>query len=157
MSKKLIIRFCVIHKKAANTQIQKDLITYYDNVIQHIKMIGMNEAERYFKEKLEFEIDPDTLEKIIAAKNPNYIILDVREKEEYEQGHIPTSIYMSRHEISDHLEKLPKEKKIVIYSHDATCLSAAKVAMHLAEKGFTTMELLGGIEDWKKKNRKIEK
>ncbi len=120
-------------------------------------MIAMNEAERYFKEKLDFEVDPDTVERIIAAKNPNYMLLDVREKREYDDGHIPTAVHIPHKELSKAGGKLQKDKKIIIYSHDATCLTAAKAAFVLAQMGFNTMELLGGIADWKRKNREIEK
>lgn len=113
----------------------------------------MNEAERYFRDKLEHEIDSRTLSKIIKAKNPNYIIVDVRDKEEYEREHIPTAIHIPRHELEKHLSKLSKEKKVVVYCHDSGCLASTKAALALAEKGHNTMELLGGFEEWKKHNK----
>ncbi len=49
------------------------------------------------------------------------------------------------------LADLPKNRTIVTYCWDMTCALAPKAALELAQKGFKTQFLAGGIAEWKKK------
>lgn len=47
-------------------------------------------------------------------KNTNVILLDVRSKQEYEEGHLAGSINIPLYEIDKNLEKLPDKKCILL-------------------------------------------
>jgi rhodanese-related sulfurtransferase len=44
-----------------------------------------------------------------------FTLLDVRQPKEYEQGHIPGSMLIPIPELSDSLDRLDKDKPVVVY------------------------------------------
>lgn len=80
-------------------------------------------------------------------KTKDAILLDVREKDEYEGGHIPQAINIPLSNI-EKVEELikDKDKQIFIY-----CLSGArsgKAEKFLRDKGYKNIENIGGIMDY---------
>lgn len=90
--------------------------------------------------------------KIIADKDVQ--IVDVRTAEEYASGHIEkaTNIDVKGADFDKKSATLSKDKTVAIY-----CRSGARskvAAQKLAEKGYTVIELDGGIMAWKGKKVK---
>ncbi len=106
-------------------------------------------AVDYFKSKLRFETTPHQL-KADLEKGTVYL-LDVRDRESFEKEHIPGANNIPSNELPRHLKTLPKGKVLVTYCWNLTCAMAPKAALQLAEKGFQVQELVGGIEEWRKK------
>ena len=77
-----------------------------------------------------------------------YIILDVRTQEEYDQGHIPGAIVISREEIEEKAEEVltDKDQLILVYCRSGRRSKIAAEA--LAELGYTNIKEFGGIIDW---------
>jgi len=50
----------------------------------------------------------------LIQKNANAILLDVRSKQEFEEGHLDGSINIPLYEIDKELEKLPDRKSMII-------------------------------------------
>ena len=86
--------------------------------------------------------------KQIMDTQEGYIILDVREQEEFDQGHIPGAIlipYTQIEEMAD--EMLPqKEQLILVYCRSGRRSKIAAEA--LVELGYTNIREFGGIIDW---------
>ena len=88
-----------------------------------------------------------------AAKNimdsgEDFIILDVREQDEYDSGHIPGSILIPYREIEEKaIEVLPdKDRQILVYCRSGR---RSKIASQsLAKLGYTNIKEFGGIIDW---------
>ena len=88
-----------------------------------------------------------------AAKNimdsgEDFIILDVREQDEYDSGHIPGSILIPYLEIEEKaIEVLPdKDRQILVYCRSGR---RSKIASQsLAKLGYTNIKEFGGIIDW---------
>lgn len=78
----------------------------------------------------------------------NYVILDVRTVEEYEDGHIPGAICVPNETIGeDEIEELPdKEQVIMIYCRSGN--RSKQAAKKLLEQGYTNLYEFGGIIDW---------
>ena len=97
----------------------------------------------------------DEFEKAIAA--PNVIRVDVRTKEEWEEGHIPGSIYIDVQK-EDFLKKaltlLPKDKTIAVNCR--TGKRSKTAAGILADKGYTVIDLDTGFEGWKDAGKPVE-
>lgn len=113
------------------------------------------EAIRYFESKLAFEIGPIGLSRALEEKEPIQII-DLRTPELYKQGHIPGAINVLYEDIERSLDKLSKDKTIVVYCYDMVCHLAAKAALTLAKKGYKVKELAGGWHDWTQHNLQVE-
>src|SRR5713101_4826341 len=90
------------------------------------------------------EIDVDTLELRLAET----IVLDVREPEEYEQGHVPKAINLPQADLASRLDELPHECPLALI-----CRSGARsfrAAQFLRQVGFEQVaSVQGGTEAWR--------
>lgn len=85
----------------------------------------------------------------IMEENENYIILDVRTLEEYNQGHIPNAICIPNETIDESVvNKLPdKNQMILVYCRSGN--RSKQAAEKLKKLGYTNLIEFGGIIDWK--------
>ena len=86
--------------------------------------------------------------KQIMDSEEGYIILDVREQDEYDAGHIPGAIVIPHEEIADKAEEVltDKDQLILVYCRSGRRSKIAAEA--LAELGYTNIKEFGGIIDW---------
>jgi rhodanese-related sulfurtransferase len=98
-------------------------------------------------------------------KNPNTLVLDVREPAEWAEGHLPGALLVPRGmlEAKADLEYANREPRLADRSQPIIvhCASAARSAMAadvLQQMGFKNVRsLAGGIVAWKEKGLPIEK
>ncbi|MEG0541046.1 MAG: rhodanese-like domain-containing protein [Angelakisella sp.] len=78
----------------------------------------------------------------------DYIILDVRTKEEFDEGHINNAVLIPDSEIKQRAEaELPqKDQLILVYCRSGRRSAAA--AEELVSMGYTNVKDFGGISDW---------
>jgi len=86
--------------------------------------------------------------KQIMDTEEGYIILDVREQEEYDAGHIPGAILIPYTQIAEKAEEVltDKDQLILVYCRSGRRSKIAAEA--LAELGYTNIKEFGGIIDW---------
>ena len=86
--------------------------------------------------------------KQIMDSEEGYIILDVREQDEYDAGHIPGAIVISHEEITEKAEDVltDKDQLILVYCRSGRRSKIAAEA--LVELGYTNIKEFGGIIDW---------
>lgn len=78
----------------------------------------------------------------------DYVILDVRTKDEYKEGHIPGAICVPNETIGeDNIAELP-EKKQVILVYCRSGRRSKQAADKLSTLGYTNVYEFGGILDW---------
>ena len=84
----------------------------------------------------------------IMQENTNYIILDARTIEEYNEGHIPNAICIPNETIDETVtEQLPnKDQLILIYCRSGN--RSKQAALKLQQLGYTNLVEFGGIIDW---------
>ena len=78
----------------------------------------------------------------------DYIILDVREQDEFDQGHIPGAILIPYTQIEQQAKQVipQKDKMILVYCRSGR---RSKIASEvLAMLGYTNVKEFGGIIDW---------
>lgn len=76
------------------------------------------------------------------------VILDVRTREEYDQGHIPGAIVISHEEIAEKAEKVLTDKDQLILVYCRSGRRSKLAAEILLELGYTNIWEFGGIIDW---------
>ncbi len=78
----------------------------------------------------------------------DYIIIDARTIEEFNEGHIEDAILIPEYEIAERAEKeLPdKDRLILVYCRSGRRSKIASQA--LADLGYTNVKEFGGIIDW---------
>lgn len=94
------------------------------------------------------QITAQEAKEIMDKQETDYIILDVREQEEFDAGHIPGAMLIPYEQIAEKAgEMLPdKEKQILVYCRSGRRSEIAAEA--LAELGYTNIKEFGGIIDW---------
>jgi len=106
-------------------------------------------AKEYFENRIAFTVGPVELKNMIEEERTSIEIIDVRLKEHYNKGHIPSAISIPGKDIEMNLNKLSKDKINVVYCYNQQCHLGSKAALILAEKGYPVIELEGGFNEWK--------
>ncbi len=81
-------------------------------------------------------------------KQQDILLLDVRPADEYEQGHIRSSISIPSEELTEKLRDLPKDKQIIAYCRGPLCAMADDAVQILQNHGFQSVRLAGGFPEW---------
>lgn len=87
--------------------------------------------------------------KAMMDEQPQAVILDVREQEEYDAGHIPDAVLLPVGSIdaSTAQKVIPdKETTVLVYCRSGNRSKTAAKA--LADLGYTQVYEFGGIRDW---------
>lgn len=107
------------------------------------------------KEQEGIEVNKTEYEKISAErakeimdKEKDYVILDVRTAEEYNEGHINGAVLIDHEEIRQKAQTVipDKNKMILVYCRSGRRSKIA--AAHLCELGYKNVLEFGGIIDW---------
>ncbi len=86
--------------------------------------------------------------KEIMDSTADFVLIDVREEDEYAQGHIAGALLVPYGEIADRAdsELVDKDQTILVYCRSGR--RSAIAAQTLAELGYTDVKDFGGIIDW---------
>lgn len=86
--------------------------------------------------------------KKIMDSGEEHIILDTREQDEFDEGHIPGAILIPYTEIENKAEAMlpDKDKLILVYCRSGRRSKIA--AESLSKLGYTNVKEFGGIIDW---------
>lgn len=94
-------------------------------------------------------ISADEAQQILQEKADNVLLVDVREYDEWDAGHIPGALHIPLSQFASRTHEVlkNKEQEVVVY-----CLSggrSAQAAMMLADMGHPSVSnLQGGISAW---------
>ena len=93
------------------------------------------------------QITPEEAKKIMDS-GEEHIILDTREQNEFDGGHIPGAILIPYTEIENKAEEMmpDKDKLILVYCRSGRRSKIA--AENLVKLGYTNVKEFGGIIDW---------
>ncbi len=91
--------------------------------------------------------------------NPKIILIDVRNNEEFRNGHIPNTSYnipleRLRDDFKRGLVNISKDDTIVVYCKRG--ILSAKAYEILKALGYNVKHYKGSFEDWKKRNLPVE-
>jgi rhodanese-related sulfurtransferase len=78
------------------------------------------------------------------------VIIDVRDRTDYDQGHLPGAISLPIHEFKERVEglKLPKIEAVILYgADDVRARDATRVLYESGYQGALTLK--GGIAAWR--------
>lgn len=86
------------------------------------------------------------------------VIIDVREKDEWNAGHIAGAIHIPLSEVQDHLTELAKYQNSPLIMQCRSGVRSAKAANVLKIAGFSNVyNLEGGLNAWQKENLTIQR
>jgi molybdopterin/thiamine biosynthesis adenylyltransferase/rhodanese-related sulfurtransferase len=82
--------------------------------------------------------------------------IDIREPDEWEQGHLPGAVHIPRGNLESRVERAAPDKSRPVVLYCAVGSRSAFAAKTLEELGYTDAHsLAGGIEDWKRDGLEI--
>ena len=88
-------------------------------------------------------------ELVERANRGEVVILDVRPRDEFAQGHIPGALSVPLGELDATLARLPKRAQIVAYCRGPYCVLAPQAVERLRAKGFKARRLADGMPEWR--------
>ena len=112
----------------------------------------VNEAKKEIR-----EIGPEELQHMQAA-NDDFVLIDVREKDDAAKGMIPGAVHIARGMLEHNIDQLTtdKDKKIVLYCGGGS--RSALAAWMLKKMGFQqAISLAGGYRGWSQSQAKQAK
>ena len=68
--------------------------------------------------------------RFVDGKQPHTLV-DVRSAEEYAGGHIPGSVNIAVHELNGKLNRIPKDKPVIVYCASGHRAAMANAALHM--------------------------
>src|SRR3989338_1410375 len=83
---------------------------------------------KYFQAKLAAELGPHNVKRLLDAGTRDIVLLDVRSREGYNESHLPGAINIPFEELPSRMKELPKQKGIITYCWDVTCILCTKAA-----------------------------
>jgi molybdopterin/thiamine biosynthesis adenylyltransferase/rhodanese-related sulfurtransferase len=102
------------------------------------------------------EIDPAGAAQRLEGEEPP-LLVDVRERDEWDEGHIPGAIHVPRGNLESRIEQAvpDRDRPIVLYCAGGS--RSAFAAKTLEELGYTSVaSLVGGFTEWKRSGYPIE-
>ena len=99
------------------------------------------------KETLYIKLTPEQAKEIID-EGEEFILLDVRTEEEYEESRIPGALLIPDFEIEIRVQNEIPDKNTVILVYCRSGRRSEKVSLQLIELGYTSVFDIGGINDW---------
>ena len=94
---------------------------------------------------------------LVEVQGANFILIDVRTRDEYDLGHITNAINFDFYSdtFQDSILTLPKNQSIVLYCR--TNNRSTKTANILKENGFDNISVIkGGITEWVRNGNDID-
>ena len=133
----------------------KNKILYFAVLVLSLSFcVSCKEGIAQEEETIEM-VTPDEAEKLSKMKDVK--LLDVRTKEEFNEGHIANAQNLVYDEnFSEKIGKLDKEKPVIVYCKSGG--RSEKCAQILKDSGFVKVyDIKGGITEWKFEGKKTEK
>ena len=109
--------------------------------------LGQYEPERPESETT-FQQISATEAKEIMEGNESFILLDVREQEEFEEGHIEGAVLMPVNQITELAPDIIPDKGTLILVYCRSGRRSVEASQQLVDLGYTRVVEFGGIIDW---------
>jgi len=101
------------------------------------------------------EIDAARTRELLAEDNP--VLVDVRERDEWDEGHIPGAVHVPRGNLESRIEGVVPDHSQPVILYCASGNRSALAAKSLEELGYETVySLAGGYTDWKRNGNPFE-
>lgn len=100
-----------------------------------------------------------TLKDLLAAlESKKTVLLDVRESDMYEEGHIPSAISIPVDELTQWAENYENsDEMIIVYCEGYYCIQAIDATNFLKEKGLNVKMYRNGLDEWAASGFDVEK
>jgi rhodanese-related sulfurtransferase len=106
-------------------------------------------AATHFAARLSVETDVADVAAQLKAGRPGLVLVDVRSREAWDEGHVPEAVHLPWREIASRApDVVPRDALVVAYCLGPGCNGATKGALEFARLGYRVKEMIGGYEYW---------
>ena len=99
--------------------------------------------------------DLDVQTTATLAEREDVVILDVREQDEWDAGHIPGALFIPMSEIQARLSEVPTDKTVIVQCRSGN--RSSQVTDYLQQQGFTNIRnMAGGLNAWQAAGLPVE-
>jgi len=118
------------------------------------------ELEQVARDYLEGAADFAPIERKELAKRMKagtVTVIDVRPREEYDQGHLPGAISVPIDELDEWARSAPRRKPVVAYCRGPFCVYAVQAVTKLRKRGVDATRSEDGVADWREAGLPLER
>jgi rhodanese-related sulfurtransferase len=106
-------------------------------------------ALAHFSQKLEFETDCSDVFAAFASGVTDFILLDVRNAQLFQKGHVPGAVNIPVLTITEErMKEFSTQTPFVVYCAGPHCNGANKAAIRLSRLARPVKEMIGGVSGW---------
>ncbi len=120
--------------------------------------------EDFYMTENAVHVSPHHIRKAMANGDDNFILVDLRSREEYEQEHIVGAVSIPAYETPDksaygdverivnsfkELEEANPDKELIVYCYSIPCMTGRKIGKMLAENEIYVKHLGVGWNEWR--------
>jgi len=117
----------------------------------------MDRQIQHYRDKLEFEIDSWDL-KVAREAGERITVIDARSRQAFAREHIPGAINLPHRQMCpETTAAIDRGALVVTYCDGIGCNASTRGALKMAELGFRTKELIGGLDWWRRDGHPTEK
>lgn len=105
-------------------------------------------------------LEPMSRDELLARmKTGSALLIDVRPREEFEQGHLPGAVSVPLADVDKWAKHttVPKRKRVVAYCRGPYCVYAIKAVARLKKRGIDATRIEDGVVEWRAAGMKIER
>lgn len=110
------------------------------------------DALAHFAAKLSYETDVSDVHAALSGTDsdgPDFVLVDTRSAEAWDQGRIPGAIHLPTREIAARAAaRIPAGTHVVVYCWGPGCNGSTRGALEFARLGYPVREMIGGFEYW---------
>ena len=119
------------------------------NNVTEVAAAPSNDAKKHFANLLAFETDCWDVHDALSRGATDFVLLDVRSPDAYEESHVPGAINLPHARIVErNLARWSPETLFVVYCAGPHCNGADKAALRLAGLGRPVKKMIGGMTGW---------
>jgi rhodanese-related sulfurtransferase len=94
-----------------------------------------------------------TLDELADVIDRGGFVLDVREQDEWNEGHVPNAHHIPMNEVAENLDKLDDGARIFIICRSGK--RSMTVANYLEAQGYDVVSVAGGTDGWANSGRDL--
>lgn len=119
------------------------------SAVSRIKAASSPDALAHFEALMAFETDCWDVHHAISNNRRDFVLLDVRSNDHYQQGHIDQAISFPYARLNQqNLADYPMDTLFVVYCAGPHCNATEKAAIRLAKLGRPVKKMIGGVTGW---------
>lgn len=119
------------------------------SAVAQVSAAASPEALAHFSAKLTFETDCWDTHYSLSQGATDFVLLDVRGPDLYQQGHVPGALNLPHGKMTERrMSEWPEDTLFVVYCAGPHCNGADKAAIRLAGQGRPVKLMIGGITGW---------